>query len=133
MIINADCALPDISSHGPFKAVMSIEQSVSADRQAEISSWLVEMGCRYVMACGKDSDSWCESIRAANRRTLDVDHLEARDIVMTTSHVREPMRSVFWFAKKVANHPEVAFESFFVIHLAERDRSTEFTAIYEKA
>lgn len=131
--INEECVLPDISDYAPFKAVMTIEQPVSAQRQAEISRWLIDMGCRYLMSCGEGCESWCDSVREENLKNLDVDTMRARDIVMTTSHFREPLRSVFWYAKTVARHPEFTLEHFLVIHLAERDRSTEYQAIYQKS
>ena len=112
---------------------MTIEQPVSAQRQFEISRWLVDMGCCYLISCGEGCESWCDSVREENLKNLDVDNIHARDIVMTTSHFREPLRSVFWYAKNVASHPEFEQEDLLVIHLAERDRSTEYQAIYHKS
>jgi len=131
--INRLTGLPDISQLAPFKAIIAIETPVSEQRQAEISAWLVNMGCRYVMSCGEGCNSWLDSVRKANLEVFNVDNLSVENFVMTTSHPVESLRSVFWFAKKSAKHPEVVFDKFVVIHLADRDRSTEYLGMYQKA
>lgn len=131
--ITRSADLPDISSFAPFKAILAVEDPVDRERQIEISNWLVAMGCRYVMPCGKGSESWCETVRDANTKAFDPETLEARDFVMTTSHTGESLKSVFWFSKNAANHPEVVFTGTVVIHLAETDRSVEYQAAYQKA
>jgi hypothetical protein len=131
--VNQEAELPDISRFAPFKAVVAVEDRVGRDRQAEISAWLVEMGCRYVMSCGDDCDSWSETVRNANLKGMTIGDLEARDFVMVTAHPREPLKTVFWFAKNAARHPEVAFREFLVIHLAETGRAGEYEAVFQKA
>ncbi len=126
-------ALPDVSDLSPFKAVLTVEAPVSRARQEEISLWLVEMGCRYLIACGERCQSWNDTVREANLRTIGIDSLEARDFVMTTSHPHESLRAVFWFAKKAAKHPEVQFGETVVLHLSATDRSTEYQAMFHRA
>lgn len=125
--------LPDISSLAPFKAVLSIEEPVSEARQAEISAWLVEMGCRYVMTVGDDCDSWCDSVRRANLDMFDIDTMDARDFVVTTGHRYESLKAVFWYAKKTATHPENTFKQCVVLHIASGERSAEYQTIYQRA
>ena len=125
--------LPDISDCAPFKAIIVAESPVSRQRRAEISVWLVDMGCRYLMSCGEDCESWTDSVREANLAMFDIDSMAARDFVMTTSHPTEPMRWVLWFAKKMAKHPENKFKELVMLHLADQDRSTEYLAMYQKA
>jgi len=125
--------LPDISNLAPFKTVISIEEPASEQRRAEISAWLVDMGCRYVMPHGEASDVWCDSVRHANLEAFDIDTMSAQDFVMTTGHRYEPLKAVFWFAKKVAIHPEVQFKECVVLHLARGDRSLEYQGIYQRA
>ncbi len=48
--IGRDTDLPEVSANAPFKAVVVIEESVSPERRAEISKWLVQSGCIYMMA-----------------------------------------------------------------------------------
>lgn len=40
----------DISLFNPFKAVVIIEDEVTNEWQNKISDWLVESGCKYMMA-----------------------------------------------------------------------------------
>lgn len=125
--------LPDISNLAPFKAVVSIEEPVSEQRQAEISTWLVEMGCRYVMSCGESCESWSDSVRRANLEVFDIDNMSAQDFVMTTGHRYESIKAVFWFAKRFAKHPEIKFKECVVLHLANGDRSAEYLGTYQRA
>lgn len=131
--ISHQTELPDISDCAPFKAVVVADYAVGRDRRAEISAWLVEMGCRYLMSYGEGCESWSDSMRAANLEAYDIDRMSPRDFVMTTSHPTEPMRWVLWFAKEAAKHPENSFKEVVMLHFADRDRSTEFHAMYHKA
>lgn len=131
--IDRSTVLPDISNLAPFKAVVSIEEPPSKERQAEISSWLVDMGCRYVMSCGEGCDSWCDSVRHANLEVFDLDAMDSRDFVMTTGHRHESLRAVFWFSKKAAKHPKVKLKECVVLHLASRHRLAEYEMIYRRA
>lgn len=133
MHIENGTALPDISAYAPFKAVIVAEFPVSAERRSEISAWLLDMGCRYLMSSGEDCESWSDSMRRANLQAYDIDRMSPSDFVMTTSHTREPVRSVLWFAKKMASHPENAFKELVVLHLAAENRSGEFEVMYQKA
>ena len=125
--------LPDISACAPFKAVIVAERAVSGERRAEISEWLVEMGCRYLISHGEGCQFWTDSMRKANLDAFDIDSMSARDFVMTTTHPTEPLRWVLWFAKKIAKHPEHTFNEVLILHLADWSRSTEFIAMYQKA
>lgn len=125
--------LPDISSLAPFKAVISIEEQISAERQAEISAWLVDMGCRYVMTRGESCDSWSKSVREANLAVFDLYSMSAGDFVITTAHRFESLKSVFWYAKKVATHPEIDFKECVIIHLGGGDRSDEYQGMFHRA
>lgn len=131
--LEPDAQLPDLSDTGPFKIVIAVEDAVSQVRQNEICAWAVEMGCRYVMVCGKGCESWCDAVRAANLAAFEASDLKPEDFVMATSHANESLKSVFWFAKKAANHPEVMFKELVVLHLGERDRSLQYKHIYQRA
>ncbi len=128
-----DTNLPAVKHFAPFKAVIAIEDVSSHARQIEISNWLVETGCRYVMVCGADCRSWEESIRRANLDQVDINEMEPRDFVMITTHRHEKLRSVFWHAKKHALHTHVKFENILTIHLGQQNRSVEYLAIFDKA
>ena len=125
--------LPDLSHYSPFKAVISAEEAPTADRQREISRWLVAAGCRYVLACGENCGSWCDSVREANLAVYDIDTMDERDFVMTTGHPHESLRAVFWYAKKMAKHPKMALENCVVLHLGNQNRAAEYELIYRRA
>ena len=125
--------LPGIGHLAPFKVVLAIEDIVSRSRQNEISDWLVEMGGKYVMICGKDCDSWEESIRQANLDRVDIEHMEPREFVMITTHQQERLRNVFWHAKKHARHTHVKMTNILTIHIGSQNRSVEYLSMFEKA
>jgi hypothetical protein len=125
--------LPSVEHFAPFKAVLAIEDPISPARQQEVSDWLVEMGCKYVMVCGNDGDSWQETIRRANLEQVSLDDMQPADFVMITPHPHEKLRNVFWHASKVARHSHVKMENILTFHFAEKNRSVEYHAIFDKA
>ena len=125
--------LPGIGQLAPFKVVLAIEDTVSDSRQSEISSWLVEMGGKYVMICGKDCESWEQSIRQANLDRVDIENMRPEEFVMITTHAHERLRNVFWHAKKHARHSHVKFNNILTIHIGSRNRSVEYLSMFEKA
>lgn len=125
--------LPDISGLAPFKAILSAEETVNPQRMEEVSTWLVEMGCRYVMSRGEGCDSWCGAVRCANLKAFDLDTMSARDFVMTTRHRHESLKAVFWYAKRMAKHPVIEFTDCVVLHFGAGNRSTEYQSIYHRA
>lgn len=110
-----------------------MDDPVTVERQNEISRWLVQMGCRYVMARGETGKSWCESVREANLQLYELNSMGASDFVMTTSHQYESLKAVFWYAKKVAKHPENNLGECVVLHIANGNCSAEYQSIYQRA
>jgi hypothetical protein len=125
--------LPGIGHFAPFKVVLAIEDTVSSDRQQEISRWLVEMGGKYVMVCGSGCASWEEIIRQANLEQVDIEHMKPEEFVMITTHQHERLRTVFWHAKKHAHHSHVKFNNTLAIHIGSQNRSVEYLAMFRKA
>lgn len=125
--------LPDISGLAPFKAILSVEEMVSPQRMEEVSTWLIEMGCRYVMCRGEGCDSWCDAVRYANLEIFDLDTMSVRDFVMTTGHHHESLKAVFWYAKRMARHPMIELTNCVVLHFGAGSRSTEYQSIYHRA
>lgn len=124
--------LPALQQLAPFKAVLAIEDNVSYARQCEVSSWLVEIGGRYVMLCGEGCKSWQETIRQANLDRVNLEDMKPEEFVMITMHVHEKLRSVFWHAKKHARHSHVKFGDTVTIHIGNQDRSVEYLSMYSK-
>lgn len=132
-LINEQGDLPNIGQYAPFKAVLAIEETVSESRQTEISNWLVEMGCKYVMLCGENCKSWESPIRQANLNKVDLEGMRPEDFVMITTHEHEKLRHVFWHAQKQAYHSHVKFDNILAIHLGSKNRSVEYFSIFDKA
>ena len=124
--------LPEITDLGPFKVVLAVEDSVSRERQRQISRWLVEKGCVYVMICGSDRDSWQDSIRAANLEKVNLEDMQPQQFVMITQHPHERLRSVFRHARKYAHHTHVDAANIVTVHIANRNREVEYHNLFNK-
>lgn len=131
--VSENNSLPGIRHLAPFKAVIAIEDPVSTARQREISQWLIDAGCKYVMICGDDSDSWQADLREINLSQIDLDDMQPEEFVMITTHEGERLRSVFWHAKKHARHTHVKMEQVVTVHIGNQNRSTDYLAIFQKA
>ncbi len=125
--------LPDISNFSPFKVVVAIEDLVSAERQTQISEWLVEMGGLYVMLCGENSTSWVDPIRQANLDQTDIQTMTPEQFVMITDHEDERLRAVFWHAKKYAKHTHVKIKQIVTLHISNENRAVDYLSIFNKA
>jgi hypothetical protein len=131
--LKEDSELPSIGHFAPFKVVLAIEDDVSRARQLEVANWMIAEGGRYVMICGENCAGWQQAIRQANLELYDIEDMNPADFVMITSHAHERLRSVFWHARKHANHPNVRFDQVITIHLGQRNRSVEYLAMFDKA
>ena len=125
--------LPDIGRLAPFKAVLAIEHAVSRTRQHEISAWLVEMGGKYVMICGEGCKDWEDNIRRINLNRVGLENMTPEEFVMITTHAREGLRNVFWHAKKHAHHTHIDMKNIVTVHIGSRNRSVEYSSIFQKA
>jgi len=92
-------SLPTWAFSSPYQAVLVIDAKVSLEWQEELSKWLVETGCLYMMAWGNDCSSWDDSVDMANMEAYDFKHIPESSFVMTTWHEKEPLSDVFWFVK----------------------------------
>ena len=60
-------------------------------------------------------------------------HNSLKGMVMATEHPSESLKSVFWYAKKFARHPEVELRDCVLLQLGGGDRSSEYHSIYHRA
>lgn len=128
--LTSSSVLPDTCSSRPFRAVVIVEDVVGADRQAEISKWLVESGCLYMMAWGNDCGSWDTSVDIANLEEFDCAEIPDNRRVMTTWHPQETVAEVFWFCKNCAFHPAVDISNDMILHLSPEPGSRKLTDGY---
>ena len=117
----------------PFKAVVVVGQSVDAEWQKQVSQWLVEAGCLYMMAWGPDSSSWDDSVDWANLAAWNFEDVPDDQFVMTTWHDDEPLAETFWFSEHAAHHPTIELARTLVIEVSPTAHRDEMLTAYAQA
>jgi len=133
LLLPPDAALPDMSALNPFRSIVVLEETVTPEWQSKVSSWLVQSGCLYMMAWGKNCTSWDDSVDMANLERFDFQAMPEENRVMTTWHERESLLEVFWFAKNCAVHPIVEMSNILLLHIANKEKEQEFISAYAGA
>lgn len=126
-------ALPAIALSSPFIAIVLVEDEVSQMWQWELSRWLVSSGCRYMLAWGRDCDSWDDSVDEANLEAYDYEEIPDDSSVITTSHEDEDLEEVFWFARHSARHPVHPLDATLIVHIAQEGKRDEMEALFLQA
>ena len=98
-----------------------VEMPVSPEWRDLASTWLVESGCRYMMAWGHECTLWDDSVDYANLKQFDYGDIPDDRFVMTTWHNNQPLSEGLWFAANAASHPDVALERLILIHIAPHE------------
>ena len=126
--------LPDVNGWAPFKAIVVLAADYSTNWQNEVSDWLVESGCRYMMAWGPGCSAWDDSV--------DWTDMEARDFadddskfVMTTWHENENLESVFWYSQFCAelSYDQVKLTNAVILHISNENRDRELLNLFEQS
>lgn len=125
--------LPAPDGFARYKAIVVIEDVVEPDWQAAVSKWLAEPGSLYMMALGKDCNSWNDGVDFANLDQFGHDEIPDDKIIMTTWHEDESLQEVVWFAKFSAHHPTVELKNVLFLHIGSANRQSEFEALYRHA
>jgi len=125
--------LPAMQDASPFTAILVADDEVAQMWQWEASRWLVESGCRYLLAWGKDCAAWEEAVQEANQETFDYEDIPEERLVLTTAHEDEDLEEVFWFAKHRAAHPALSLNRTLIVHVAQQPRQEEIEAAYADA
>ncbi len=79
--------LPALGGFSPYKAVVVIEDVVDSEWQAAASRWLADSGCLYMMAWGKESSPWDDSVDLENLDPFGYGELPDDKFIMTTLSV----------------------------------------------
>ena len=124
--------LPALDGFSPYKAIVVIEDVVDSEWQAAVSRWLADSGCLYMMAWGKDCESWHDSVDLA-RDQFGYGEIPDDKFIMTTWHDDEPLKEVVWFAEFPALHPTIELESVLFLRIGAVDRQSEFEDLYRNA
>jgi hypothetical protein len=124
---------PAIDDLPPFKAVVVIDDEVPQIWQWDVSRWLVQSGCRYMMAWGQECESWDDSVDEANLEAFDYGDIPEDRVVMTTWHENEELSDVFWFSRHRAHHPIHDLRTTVILHISKEDRKVDLEGLYEQA
>lgn len=115
---------------GPSRVVVIVEAQVTPAWQHEVSRWLIEEGCVYMMAWGLDCSTWDDSVDMANLEIFDFEPIPDERFVMTTWHEEETLQEVFWYAKNCAHHPIVETKRTVLLHISAEPNEAELLAAY---
>ena len=128
-------ALPNVSKLTPFKAIVVINGECSPEWQDEVSRWLVESGCLYMMAWGPNCSDWDDTVDHAVRVAYPGPETPDDKFVMTTWHADESLEEVFWFAQFCAqfSYNDVELPRALIAHIGQSDRKAEFLELFEQS
>ena len=125
--------LPEVGKFGPFRAIVVLDATYSDEWQDEVSRWLVNNGCLYMMAWGLNCSSWDDSVDYAQIQKYLPGDVPEHEFVMTTWHNDETLESVFWFAQFNAHDPYDLITNTLIVHVGTADRRTEFLTLFEQS
>jgi len=131
--ISEQLPLPSVEAFRPYRAVIVLDGPYSNKWQSEVSRWLVDSGCLYMMAWGQNCSSWDDSVDCAQIEKFLPDEAPDEEFVMTTWHDDETLESVFWFAQFCAHHGDVELKNTLVVHVGLDDREAEFAALFQQS
>lgn len=114
----------------PRRVIVLIEQEVEPKWQDEISRWIIESGCLYMMAWGLDCSKWDDSVDRANLERFDYD-IPDEQFVMTTWHADEPLHEVFFFARMCAFHPTISLPTLTILDIRPESREASIRSLHE--
>src|SRR5262245_22351045 len=119
----------------PFRAVVVVEEPVSAEWRDIASKGLVDADCLYMMALGHECAVWDNSVDLATLQVFDFGEIPDRHFIMTTWHEREPLEEVFCFAKNsaFASDASVEIAETLILHVSRVDREQEYAKLYAAA
>ena len=130
-----DGALPDVKAHASFKAVVVIEGTYSPEWQNQVSRWLVDSGCSYMLAWGPDCSSWDDSVDYASIVKHLPDETPDHEFAMTTWHEDQTLEDVFWQAQFNArySYDDVELANTLIVHISDIGRREWMEALFERS
>lgn len=133
-LVQSDVPIPFPSSLGKHRCLVLAERTVSNEYRDEVSRLLVDNGCLFAMAWGKDCSHWDDSIDNANIAKFFPGDIPVDQFVMTTWHETDTLEEVIRFAKFVAvnSHADEPLNHLLVLDFATEDRADLIREIYEQ-
>ncbi len=125
-----------IPSHlGKYRCVLLIERPVRDEFRYEVSRLLVQNGCLYAIAWGKDCSLWDDSVDYANIEKFKPDDIPADHFVMTTWHETDSLEEVLRFAKfdAVVSYANEPLLNLLILDFTNENRRPFIEEIYNEA
>ncbi len=113
---------PNLGNMRSFAAVVIIEDEVDWKWRDKISRWLVDSGCLFMMAWGRDCKLWDESVDYANIDDFPDGEIPEDRLVLTTWHDDEPLEELFWFAQHSAHHEGIEQKRLLLLDISQMPR-----------
>ena len=113
---------PPPLAHTKSCAVIITEVSASESWRERTTEWLVQIGCLYAVAWGRECEKWHDSVDGANLREFDFGVIPEERFVMTTWHENDALREAFWFAGQCAFHPPETLTRTIILHVSGEPR-----------
>lgn len=109
--------LPRIEHLRPFKCVLISELETTDNQKLEVCEWLLNAGCLYLMAWGKECSLWHDHMDEVHITAFNYQDIPGEHLVMTTWHPNESIRDVLRFAKYAATHGCTTLENLLILDL----------------
>ena len=126
---------PSIAEFAPFKAVVILNAHYSGEWQDEVSRWLVDSGCRYMLAWGPDCTTWDDSVDYASIIKHLPEETPDSDFVMTTWHSDQTLEDVFWQAQFNAqlSYDDVELNETVLLDVSRTNRERDMLTLWEQS
>jgi hypothetical protein len=133
--LQPNCSLAKYEGVQPFGAIVAIEAEVTKEWQWQVSKWLFESGCVYMLAWGLNCSSWDDSVDYAVLEAFDYGDIPRDREVMTTWHENESLSEVMNFSKHnmIPMGENVEIRETVLLHISESDKQQEFERLYAAA
>ena len=122
-------AAPELPT-GPLRVIIVSEPAVSNEWRNATARWLVDGGCLYAIAWGKECEEWHDAVDWAVLQKFDYGDIPDDKYVMTTWHADEPLSEALRFAENCAYHPDVELKQTVLLHVADEANEDEMMAAY---
>lgn len=116
----------------PCRVVVVAEQQVSELWQDQVSDWIVEFGCLYMMAWGPDCSSWDDSVDGAMLSRFEGVEIPDDQFVQTTWHEEESLKETFGYCHYCAHDPTKDLPFVVILHIGSEDRCEEMLQLYQE-
>ena len=126
-------AKPPPLPRAPSRVLVVLSTPVEPAWQARVSTWLIQLGCLYMLAWGPGCSTWDNSVDTANGAAFGFGEIPDDAFCMTTWHENESLKEFMWFAKNCGHHPDVELTRTLLIHIGSVPRPTELAAAYAEA